>query len=331
MEYSSELSTFKSDSLIRMINQFKRVNSLKTTADQDFNQDLPNYVEAATYHSNGTLTRLSLRNRDCHIFTQRRNLQELSLLVNHFFENIKWKLFETFPNLVKLEIRSVKYDKRRPEKYDALSVFEGGESLKSLKMEVISTDCIQKLGRCFPQLEELDLSGSRLIWIGPNGFSNFPNLKKLNLSHCSVEIIDPRAFNNLNNLNELDISSNYTLTAFKMTSSVVPRVIKARYCKDLAIVKILDSDLSSSSSIEKLHLSSGILGTELECSARLCASITELIISPTPGISFDSFSSLERLNLTIDDHYDVKPGQLASLISLKNLHFKCNASRELGL
>jgi hypothetical protein len=309
-----------------MTNQFKRVNSHKPTADQDFYQlDLPNFVEGATFHKNGTFTRLSLRNEDCNFFTQWPNLTELSLFVNKL-SDIHWKLFETFPNLEKLEIRSAKSANYKPRKYNLLSYFEGGECLKRLKMEVDTIDCIQKLARCFPQLEELDLSGSCLIWISPNVFSKFPNLKKLNLSRCSIEIIDPGAFNHLLNLVELDISTNCKLAAFKMNSSVVPKVLKARYCKNLAIVKILDSDLSSFSGIEKLHLSSRISGTALECSSRLRASISESIISPTIGFSFNSFSSLERLDLIIEKLSYVIPGQLASLISLKTLQLKCNST-----
>jgi hypothetical protein len=206
-----------------------------------------------------------------------------------------------------------------------------------LKIKVSSIKCIQKLARCFPRLEELDLYGSFIPGnISPKTFSNFPDLKKLNLRYCSVHEIHPQAFNHLLNLTELDLSDNDSLTTFQMEGRVVPRVLKAIDCRYLETVKLLDYDSPSSFIIDELLLMRLKLPktgpkTTLEGPSRLFSNIRHLALTPTHTISFDAFGGLERLTLDIEKFDDIKPGQLASLCRLKKLYLKCTASCENGL
>jgi Leucine-rich repeat (LRR) protein len=127
--------------------------------------------------------------------------------------------------------------------YDLFSIFAHGESLKQLKIHVNSSNCIENLAFCFPQLEELDLAWYFITMIGLNEFSNFRNLKKLNLSNCSIRNIDPEAFSHLI-LDELDLCSNKELTTLQIKGPAVPKVLKADNCEKLEIVKLLDYSVS---------------------------------------------------------------------------------------
>jgi Leucine-rich repeat (LRR) protein len=206
---SKEDPIYPSCSLIGIFKEFKSLTNLTTAAeDEHFEQlfrDLLCYkVEKATSNTNGTITTLSMLNEEFYDSSSWPDLKELSVFVDHSYE-IRWNLFEKFPNLEKLDIRSDKF--YNCYKYDLLVIFENGENLKTLNMKVNAIDCIQTLARCFPRLEELDLTGSRnMNYIGRNVFSNFPDLKKLSLSNCSIRKIDPDAFEHLLKLNELDIS-----------------------------------------------------------------------------------------------------------------------------
>jgi hypothetical protein len=234
--------------------------------------------------------------------------------------HINWNMFKTFPPLDKLNITYLGF--KSGIKYDLISFIENNEFLKRLKVKVIGRDCIQNFTRCFVQLEELDLTCSRNIRnITANTFLNCPNLKKLKLSRCSIEFIDPQAFTHLLKLEELDLSSNRDLTMLQMKSPAIPRVLRVNYCKNLALVRLVDSDSPASSAIDKLLLHSLTeLKTTLVGSSRLFSNVSELSITPTRGMSFDFFGCLEQLALTINKHDDVKPGQLSGLVRLKDMH-----------
>jgi hypothetical protein len=317
-----------------MIDGLKLVPTSSTKSDvTSFKQpDLPCHAfEEATFQNNGIITSLSVSSEAFLLSLGHfPNLKELKLFADqNLVTNLK--LFEMFPNLQKLEIRSLRLKNR--SKYDLLLLFKNGETLKSLKMKVNSVDCIQKLAHCFPRLEELDLTGSSELYnIGSDLFSNFPNLKKLCLSDCSIRSIDPEAFNHLIKLDELDISDNSKLTKFYMKGPVLFRVLRAHSCDSLALVKLLDSNSVSSCAIEQLVLHSGSkVEKELRGPSCLFSEIRVLFITPTRGMSFDSFGSLEYLVLTISKIDCVKRGQLASLVCLKNLRLMCENRSDKGL
>jgi Leucine-rich repeat (LRR) protein len=326
-KFYNELKKISSYTLFKLINNFRSATTIKTPLHEKGFEQEPFFVHEVTCHINQTIITMSTESEVCREFLPWLNLKELSLSVD-LLSYIDWMLFETFPNLEKLEIRPNSLCD--PGNFDLRSVFENGQNLKSLKirLKVNKMDCIQELARCFPRLEELDLSDSENMRdIGPNDFSNFPNLKKLSLSGCSIKTIDRQAFSHLLNLNELDISGNKSLTMFQMKSSLVLRVLKVNGCTNLSTVKF-DSDSSSLSAIDELVLPSG---TALECSPCLFVNTRVLVITPMCGMSFDSFAGLERLTLAIDRFDDVKRGQLASLMRLKELHLYCNSSNKDGL
>jgi Leucine-rich repeat (LRR) protein len=307
-----------------MIEEFKSV-STSTESNHFGSEDLPcSQLDAATCENN-QITKLSICNTDSRFVGQWPNLKELSLFL---FPALKtgWKLFKTFPNLESLEIKNQK--SIETSQYDLLSIFAHGESLKRLKINVNTVDYIEELARCFPQLEELDLaSSSNLHTIGPNAFSNFPHLKKLNLRNCSIINIDPGAFTHLL-LDELDLNCNKELTTLQMNGLAVPRILKANYCDKLGILILLDADSSTLLEIEELIMHSpAAFDMSLEGPSRFYANIRELSITPTCSLSFDPFVGLESLMLKINKFSDVKRGQLASLVRLKELCFCCNSVR----
>jgi hypothetical protein len=232
-----------------------------------------------------------------------------------------------FPNLESLNIKNQKSSET--SQYDLLSIFANGESLKRLKIRVNTVECIEKLGRCFPQLEELDLSSfSNLHTIGQNAFSNFRNLKKLNLSSCSIRNIDPGAFSHIL-LDELDLSDNRELTTMLFKGPALPRVFKAIYCDKLRIFKLLDSDLPTLPVIHELSMQTIATASDLplKSPSHLYANIRVLSIKPTCGMSFDPFVGLEKLTLRINKFGDLKGGQLESLVLLKEFNLDGNDSR----
>jgi Leucine-rich repeat (LRR) protein len=318
----SSLTT--TDSLINMINEFKSAtNSITNIADDDDTFDREQLPCSKFYNvtclNNRVITSLSMRDEDATSIGQWPSIKELRVFCDRDLAR-DLKLFKMFPNLEKLEIDSFRF---RVGIYDMLTGLEYCESLKSLKIQLNSIDCFQTLARCFPQLEELDLYGSRCIGIiGPNTFVNFPNLKKLSLKDCSIRSIDPGAFNHLLNLDELDLDDNSGLTALHMKGPVVPRVLKASDCKNLATVKLLDFDSHPSCTIEKLLLPWGSeVETTLEGPPRLFAHTRELKFTPTVDMSFAPFIGLKRLSVAIGALNDVK--LLASLVSLKELFLYC--------
>jgi hypothetical protein len=323
-EWQVDLS-YSSRSLIDMFKEFKSLKKSTTTTaeDEHFEQlfrDLLCYkVDKATCNTNGTITTMDMRNQKFNNSSCWPDLKELIVSVDHFYE-IKWKLFEKFPNLEKLKITSDEC--YVCSKWDLLFVFEKGERLKKLKMKVNTIGCIQTLARCFPELEELDLSGSRNMRnICRNVFSNFPNLKKLDLSDCFIRNFNPDAFNNLIKLDKLDISENDRLTMFQMKSSVAPRVLIANACRNLEMVKILDSGPAASLlAIEWLLLSSK---TVFKGPSSLFVNTWVLAVNvmPTQCLTFDLFGSLEKLTISIKLG-DLKQGQLSSLVHLEELELK---------
>jgi Leucine-rich repeat (LRR) protein len=314
--------SFSDNSLMRIINQFKSV-STSTESNIFEKEDLHLYwcaFKGATCENN-QITQLSLCNTNFRFYGQWPNLKKLSLFLFPTFKS-DWNLFKSFPNLEKLVIKNTEsYD---ISQYDLLSCFAHGESLKRLAIRANTVGCIEKLAHCFPQLEELDLSGSsNLHTIGPNAFLNFPHLKKLNLSNCSIRNVDRGAFSHLLNLDELDLSFNTDLTTLQMNGPVVPSVLKAICCLKLAKVKLLNSP--SSSVIDKLLFPFTGFQMTLEGPSHLFVNTKMLEISLTYGMSFDLFSALEELTLRIANFGDVKRGQLANLICLKKLQFECES------
>jgi Leucine-rich repeat (LRR) protein len=316
---------FTCDSLIGMIQEFKTVTT-STESNRFEPEDLPCYELEEAICENNQITQLSICNTDCRFVGQWPNIRELSLFL---FPTLKtgWKLFKMFPNLESLNIKNQKSSET--SQYDLLSIFAHGESLKRLQIRVNSTDCIEKLARCFPQLAELDLSYSRnMHTIGPNEFSNFPFLKKLNLSNCSIKNIDPGAFNHIL-LDELDLSENRELKTLQFKGPALPRVFKAMYCDKLRIVKLLDFDSPTLPVIHELSMQTIATASDLslESPSRLFANIRVLSIKPTCGMSFDPFVGLEKLTLRINKFGDLKGGQLESLVLLKEFNLDGNDSR----
>jgi hypothetical protein len=150
-------------------------------------------------------------------------------------------------------------------------------------------------------------------------FLNFQDLKKLKLSSCSIQTIDPKAFSHLLNLNELDISHNENLTKLHIEDLLKIRVLNADECGNLAMVKLLDS--SSTSALDELLLPIGREIT-LEGPSRLFCHTRYLASTPICNVSFNTFAGLERLTLAIQTIDDIKPGQLSSLVCLKELNLE---------
>jgi hypothetical protein len=101
-----EFFSYSSDSLTRMINEFKSVTaSIELKNETNFKQeDLPCNVVGVVFHNNQKITKLSVLNKNCHFYNQWPKLKELCLIVEGI-RDISWKVFKTFPNLEKLEIR----------------------------------------------------------------------------------------------------------------------------------------------------------------------------------------------------------------------------------
>jgi hypothetical protein len=111
-----------------------------------------------------------------------------------------------------------------------------------------------------------------------------------------------------------------------MNDPAVPRILKANVCDKLEILILLDSDSSTLLEIEELIMHSpAAFDMSLEGPSRFYANIFELSITPTCSLSFDPFVGLESLALRINKYSDVKRGQLASLVRLKELCFWCNS------
>jgi hypothetical protein len=296
------------------MNKFKSLTTSNTdpTEDVNLNQDnLPcNNIVEATCQRNLIITSLYVLNHDFIFVGKWPDLKELTIDASELCDN-SWKVFHTFPNLDILQIESYA---RIPE-FDFLSVFENGHNLKRLKIQVNSTEAIQKLAYCFPQLEELDLFDSHNISNSDlKIFSNFHNLKKLNSRCCSIEFFYPEASSSLVDLIELD---NYEL----IKRQIKPRAIKAlkeNNCQNLAMAELFDSD--SSSAIDEITPLSG--SEQLESPSRVFVYSRFFKTSFPRDIPFDSFGSLERLTLSSFKLDDVMQGQLAGLVSLKELHLE---------
>ena len=68
-----------------------------------------------------------------------------------------------------------------------------------------------QLGRMFPKLSALDLSGNMIQHLRSNSFINLKNLNNLNLASNQIGFIEESVFDNLEKLNNLNLASNFII------------------------------------------------------------------------------------------------------------------------
>jgi Leucine-rich repeat (LRR) protein len=232
------------------------------------------------------------------------SIKELTI-TNYDKDDVDQRLFEIFPFVEKFKIEALKSVKTSLDVfpkaehltdleiscwcgcYLAESAFCNLSKLKRLSTRILSVDILSKM--CLLELEELDLSKSRLLTkIEQNTFLNLPKLKTLNLSRCSIEFIHQQAFDHLVSLEELNL--NFNKLRILELGRVIPRVLNVEFNAEFIVLAGKSNDMKT------------------------------LKISPSREFLFSgTFSGLKKLFLKISSLDDICAGQFKSLRDLNEL------------
>ena len=114
-----------------------------------------------------------------------------------------------------------------------------------LKMENIDA-----LFRKLPNLEDVNLSSSRLVTIPTSIFETNPRIKHFNVSDNYLISIQVGVFNHLHSIESLDLSSNYFMDLSEEFFSEVRRKPRLK----MIHLQVLTSDINKSSCFTYIYL-----------------------------------------------------------------------------
>jgi hypothetical protein len=259
---------------------------------------------------------------DALIFDIFPNLHEL-ILENNEITQFNKNAFKRASNLLELVVSSEK----SCLEHRLLSMnecFQGLTNLRVLQLDHFVIESFDVLN-CLHSLIELKVIDRHLKKIEKFDVA-IPGLKKLTLELMEVNYISPNVFDHLTSIEYLEITCRQVNERFE--TSLTPRVIKVYGSK---LVKLNSVDLSKIEEIgfsEQMECGDG--SVTLNKLKRVTIKENGSLLSVNNN-SFQQFSHLEDLKLTIYSLSSVPSGQLNSLTELKDIDILFRYSRMLLL
>jgi hypothetical protein len=256
---------------------------------------------------------------DALIFDLLPNLQELTLKLNDITQFDK-SLFKRTNNLRQLSVRGNIMSRIDNRLLLANECFQGLINLRVLHLEYILIDSYNVFN-CLHSLDELKVVDTNSTKIENCHFEN-PRLKKLTLELTEVKYISPHVFDQLTSLDYLDITCEGVKERFE--TSLTPRVIKVWGPKLLKLNSVDLSNIEEIGFTEQIECGDG--SVTLNKLKRITLSEYDQPLSVNNN-SFQQFSNLEDLKLTIYSLSSLPSGQLNSLTELKDIEIIYRYSR----
>ena len=152
------------------------------------------------------------------------------------------------------------------------------------------------------QVEWLDLSHNKLVYINSEMFKKFVNLAQLDLSFNDISVIDANAFDYLSNLNvSLDLSYNQLQAIYSNTFAGLSSLTRF-YLSSNQVKSIEDNSFASLTKLQLLDMSSNKLTTINASTLNGLESLQRLSLKSNQIASFDlnalsNLNNLRELNL----------------------------------